>query len=463
MNIAVDFGAGSGRVMSGSVGNDGVMRISELHRFANRRVQLGHHIYWDFPALFAEMLEGLRKAVETGVRIDSIGIDTWGVDFGLIDGAGCLLGNPVCYRDPATAGYPERLGRIVPVEAHYAEAGIQIMDINTVYRLMAMKDEQPHLLDSASSLLFMPDLFSYFLTGTPNVEYTIASTSELIDARSRGWNFGLIRRLGLPERLFGPIVMPGDVRGYLTEAVKEQLGIDYDVPVVAVGSHDTASAVYASAASASPSDTAYLSSGTWSLLGVLLDSPMLTEQARTAGFTNEGGVGGKIRFLQNITGLWILQRLVEEWRQQGLTCDYPSLIAQAERAAIGSVIDVDSPAFANPACMQEAIKRYCRGHRLDVPQSQGEVVRVVLESLAQRYARGIEALNQLLPSPVTRLNIIGGGSLNKLLNALTAKAAGVEVIAGPVEATAIGSLLLQAEATGIISSRDEVKDVDFSK
>lgn len=461
MNIAVDFGAGSGRVMAGRVDGDGVMHITELHRFANRRVQLGHHIYWDFPALFAEMMEGLRKAAMTGERIDSIGIDTWGVDFGLIDRAGCLLGNPVCYRDPATAGYPERLAQIDSPAAHYGEAGIQVMEINTVYRLMAMNDEQPQMLGAAASLLFMPDLFSYFLTGNPNVEYTIASTSELIDARSRNWNFGLIRRLGLSEGLFGPIVMPGHVRGCLTDAVKEQLGIDYDVPVVAVGSHDTASAVYASAASTRPSDTAYLSSGTWSLLGVLLDSPMLTEQARQAGFTNEGGVGGKIRFLQNITGLWILQRLVEEWRRQGLTCDYPSLIAQAEQAVTDAVIDVDSPVFANPSDMQEAIGDYCRAHHLAVPQSQGEVVRVVLESLACRYARGIKALNELLPAPVTRLNIIGGGSLNKLLNALTAKAAGVEVVAGPVEATAIGSLLLQAEATGAIASRDDVKDVNF--
>lgn len=460
MNIAVDFGAGSGRVMAGRIDPDGVMHISELHRFANRRVQLGHHTYWDFPALFAEMMEGLRKAAATG-RINSIAIDTWGVDFGLIDSAGCLLGNPVCYRDPSTAGYPERLAEMVSPTEHYGEAGIQVMDINTIYRLMAIADEQPQMLAAAASLLFTPDLFSYFLTGNPNVEYTIASTSELIDARTRNWNFGLISRLGLPERIFGPIVMPGTVRGKLTDAVKTQLGIDYDVPVVAVGSHDTASAVYASVASESPADTAYLSSGTWSLLGVLLDSPILTEQARVRGFTNEGGVGGRIRFLQNITGLWILQRLVEEWCRRGLTCDYPSLTAMAAEAVTDAIIDVDSPVFANPSSMQEAIENYCRCHGLNVPRTQGETVRVVLESLAARYARGIESLNALLPNPVKRLNIIGGGSLNTLLNSLTAKAAGVEVIAGPVEATAIGSLLLQAETVGAISSRHDVKDVKF--
>ncbi len=462
MIIAVDFGAGSGRVMAARTDAGGVIRVSEIHRFANRRVTLGHHTYWDFPALYAEMLEGLRKAAATGERIESIGIDTWGVDFGLIDRAGCLLGNPVCYRDPSTAGYPELLAEISPAPEHYAEAGIQIMEINTIYRLMAIRDEQPQMLEAASALLFMPDLFSYFLTGNPNVEYTIASTSELIDARTRNWNFALIKRLGLPEALFGPIVMPGNVRGRLTDAVKAEIGISYDVPVVAVGSHDTASAVYGSAAALSPTDTAYLSSGTWSLLGVLLDSPMLTEEARKAGFTNEGGVGGKIRFLQNITGLWILQRLVDQWQAAGQKCDYPTLISEAEQAAISSIIDVDDPTFTNPADMAGAIENYCRLHSMPVPADRGSMVRVVLQSLAARYARGIKAMNAMLPNPVTQLNIIGGGSLNSLLNRLTAEAAEVEVIAGPVEATAIGSILLQAEAIGAISSRSEVTKVEFS-
>ncbi|MDE7388766.1 MAG: rhamnulokinase, partial [Muribaculaceae bacterium] len=340
--------------MGAEITPDSTMHVTELHRFANRRVKLGHHTYWDFPSLFAEMLTGIRKAVDSGHHIQSIAIDTWGVDFGLIDEAGCMLGLPVCYRDPSTAGFSARRAEIITDSEHYSTAGIQIMEINSIYRLMAMADEQPHMLQAASALLFMPDLFSYFLTGEANVEYSIASTSELLDARTRTWNIGLIRRLGLPERIFGQIVMPGTVRGHLTDDVRRQLGISYDVPVVAVGSHDTASAVYASAAALSPADTAYLSSGTWSLLGVLLDSPNLSEQARSAGFTNEGGVGGKIRFLQNITGLWILQCLVEQWRQRGLIHDYPALIAEAEKpgSETDARIDPDEATFANPSDME---------------------------------------------------------------------------------------------------------------
>jgi rhamnulokinase len=459
-HIAVDFGGGSGRVMAGTIDSGGVLHIDEVHRFGNRQVWLGRHLYWDFPALYAEMAEGMRKAVAKGYRIRSVGIDTWGVDFGLIDRAGNLLGNPVCYRDPATAGYPDRLAAAVAPTEHYATAGIQVMEINTVYRLMAMTDEQPQFVDAADRLLFMPDLFSYFLTGNANVEYTIASTSELLDARGRIWNFPLIRRLGLPERLFGPIVMPGTVRGMLTADVARQIGVDYDVPVVAVGSHDTASAVFASAATKDPS-TAYLSSGTWSLLGVLLDAPLLSEQARVAGFTNEGGVGGKIRFLQNITGLWILQRLMAQWSERGYGVDYDTVIDEASKACIDSVIDVDDRMFVNPADMESAVCEWCRLHGQQVPSGRGETVRVVIRSLADRYRRGIEALNKLLPSPVKRLNIIGGGSRNGLLNRMTAEAAGVEVTAGPAEATAIGNILLQAIAVKRVAAPDDIKSVEF--
>lgn len=447
VHIAVDFGAGSGRIMAGCVKADGEVELTELHRFTNRRVELGGHVYWDFLALYAEMIEGLRKAVEQGYHILSIGIDTWGVDFGLIDRAGHLLSNPVCYRDPATEGLPAVLDAKVTPEKRFSMAGIQIMEINTVYRLMAMRDEQPQLLDTAAMMLFMPDLFSYFLTGNPNVEYTIATTSELIDARTRDWNFGLIDSLGLPRQLFGPIVMPGTMRGKVTAEVCRAIGADYEIPVVAVGSHDTQSAIFASAAPESPADTAYLSSGTWSLLGVLLDEPLLTDEARRLGFSNEGGIGGKICFLQNITGLWILQQLVEQWKRQGLTTDYPSLIDMAEKASgPDSIIDVDDRAFANPADMQQAIADYCRFHHLAVPSTQGETVWVVLRSLARRYKKGIDGINALIPTAITRLNIIGGGSLNALLNRLTSEAAGVEVIAGPVEATAIGNIKLQHQA-----------------
>lgn len=457
--LAIDFGAGSGRVMAGFV-SEGMVNLEEIYRFPNRQVRLGDHLYWDFPALFADMKQGIRKAVQKGFHIKSIGIDTWGVDFGLIDKNGNLLGNPVCYRDSRTDGLPEEVFANTDISRHYAEAGIQVMAINTLFQLCSMKKSDDILLKMADKLLFMPDLFSYFLTGTANNEYTIASTSELLDARSRTWNWELIRQFGLPKSLFGEIVMPGTVRGRLKKDIAEEMGVDYEIDVIAVGSHDTASAVFtAGLGDTRHSVSAFLSSGTWSLLGIELDEPILSEEARLAGFTNEGGVGGKIRFLQNITGLWILQRLIAQWEETHKETGYDALISAAEDSDITSVIDVDDPAFSCPADMEHAIADYCRVHNLQIPQTQGEYVRCVLQSLAHRYKLGIEQLNRLLPSPVEALHIIGGGCRNGLLNRLTEDALGIPVYAGPVEATAIGNILVQALAKGEIKNRDEITTI----
>lgn len=456
--IAVDFGGGSGRVIAASI-DRGQLTLEELHRFDNRQIAMGGHLYWDFLALFQEMKSGLRKAVEAGYRIRSIGIDTWGVDFGLIDRDGNLLGNPLCYRDPAFAGGAGHYFEHNDVAAHYAEAGIQIMDINTLYRLVDMKRTMPAMLAAADRLLFTPDLFSFFLTGVATNEYTIASTSELIDAGTGTWNTELIRRAGLPEHIFGRIVMPGEVRGSLTDDVKREIGIDYDVKVIAVGSHDTASAVYAVPGTYGVDGTAFLSSGTWSLLGVVIDAPITTEKARLAGFTNEGAVGGKIKFLQNITGLWILQRLIAAWKGRGLPAGYDYLLSEAGHADISTIVDVDDSVFTNPENMEDAIRDYCLSRGLTAPATQGEFVRCVLMSLAARYKRGIEELNSMLPAPVSRLQIIGGGSRNALLNRLTEEAIGIPVTAGPVEATAIGNVLLQAVADGVISSASDIDGI----
>jgi len=469
--LAVDFGGGSGRVMAGSI-HQGTLKLEEVYRFPNRQVRMGDRVYWDFLALFDEMKNGLRQAVRRGYHIRSIGIDTWGVDFGLIDPNGHLLGNPVCYRDPRTDGLPEEVfgdascagdaSRRYPggsLSRHYSEAGIQVMAINTLFQLYSMKKNEEIQLEAAYRLLFMPDLFSYFLTGVANNEYCIASTSELLDARSRTWNHSLIDSLGLYKGIFGDIIMPGTVRGKLKPEIAEEIGLTEEVDVIAVGSHDTASAVFAIPATQKErSRCAFLSSGTWSLLGVELDEPILTEEARLGGFTNEGGVGGKIRFLQNITGLWILQRLMAQWKERGEAYSYDALLATAEQADISSVVDVDDKVFQNPADMEVAIADYCREHRLRVPETYGEYVRCVLQSLAQRYKRGIAQLNALLPAPVEQLNIIGGGCRNSLLNRLTAEALGIPVVAGPVEATAIGNILVQAIAEGEIRSREEIKE-----
>lgn len=458
--LAVDFGGGSGRVMAGTIDN-GRLTLEEVYRFPNRQIRMGNYIYWDFLALFGEMKTGLRLAAHKGYSIKSIGIDTWGVDFGLIDRQGNLLGNMVCYRDPRTNGLPEELFGHMDISRHYAEAGIQVMPINTLFQLYSMKKNGDVQLELADKLLFMPDLFSFFLTGVANNEYCIASTSEMLDARKRTWNYPLIDSLGLPERLFGEIVMSGTVRGKLKADIAEEIGMNGEVDVVAVGSHDTASAVFAVPAVTGGVNTrkAFLSSGTWSLLGVELDEPILTEEARLAGFTNEGGVGGKIRFLQNITGLWILQQLIAQWKERGEDAEYETLITAAENAEIDSIIRVDDEVFQSPLNMEKAIADYCREHRLAVPKTCGEYVLCILKSLAQRYKQGVTQLNSLLPSPVTQLHIIGGGCRNRLLNRLTEEALGIPVYAGPVEATAIGNILVQALACGEIKTRDEITEI----
>lgn len=443
--IAADFGGGSGHVIAGYVA-EGRLQLDEIHRFANRPVKLGTTVYWDFPSLFADLKEGLAKAIKKGYRIQSVGIDTWGVDFGLIDRNGNLLSSPVSYRDEATLGYPEKFFQSHSPSSHYAVTGTQVMPINTLFRLLSLKDSSPWLLESAQALLFTPDLFAYFLTGVAANEYCIASTSELLDAAARTWDKDLIKECGLPERIFGKIVMPGTVTGHIKDEILDEIGADYPIPVIAVGSHDTASAVYAVEKYAE--GNAFLSSGTWSLLGTVLDSPVLTEQARTAGFTNEGAVGGKIRLLQNITGLWILQRLVDKWTKEGKFNGYPELLEQAARSTCETVIDVDNPAFSTAFDMTTAIRDYCRANSLEEPVSPGDYTMCVCRSLANRYKKGIDSLNSVLPHPVKSLVIIGGGGKNALLTRLTAEATGLDTHTGPAEATAIGNILVQAQAAG---------------
>ena len=453
--LAADFGGGSGRVIAGWL-SDGKLIMEEVHRFPNRQVRMGKHVYWDFPALFADMKDGLKKAAAKGYNVASIGVDTWGVDFGLIDRDGNLLGNPVCYRDARTAGVPDKVAQILNPTDHYATTGIQVMEINTLSQLYSLKGSAQ--LEAADRMLFMPDLFSYFLTGVANNEYCIASTSELLDAKARTWSWSTIEKLGLPKHIFGDIVMPGTIRGTLSKEVAAETGLG-EINVVAVGSHDTASAVAAVPAVDSSELVAFLSSGTWSLLGVELAEPILTESARLAQFTNEGGVGGKIRFLQNITGLWILQRLMAEWKERGEEQTFAELLSAAAQASISTVIPVADAAFMNPSSMEQAICDYCKQSAQPVPQTKAELTRCVLQSLAAKYREAIEGVNPMLPQPLSRLYIIGGGSQNALLNQLTADALGIPVWAGPVEATAMGNILVQAMASGEVSSIDELRSV----
>lgn len=459
--LAIDFGGGSGRVIAGTITDEkGEKKLTMqlVHRFQNRQVRLGNHVYWDFPALFEDMKTGLKKAAQLGLKVSGIAIDTWGVDFGFIDRDGNLVGNPVCYRDARTNGMAERFFADVDRTAHYAVNGTQVMEINTLFQLLSLKLADSSQLQIADKLLFTPDLFSYFLTGEANTEYTIASTSEMLDARKRDWDWELIDSLGLPRHLFCPIVMPGTVRGRLRKDIAEETGLG-EVDVIAVGSHDTASAVAAVPATDDEQPVAFISSGTWSLLGVEINEPILTEEARRAEFTNEGGIGGKITFLQNITGLWFIQRLMAEWKEEGDEQQYDILLPAAEKAVIDTVIPVDDAAFQNPPSMQQAIIDYCNAHNLTAPTSKAETTRIVLQSLAAKYAEATSALNAMLPSPIKKLHIIGGGSQNKLLNRLTEEALGVPVEAGPVEATGIGNILTQALAKGEVSDIAEMRRI----
>lgn len=459
--LAIDFGGGSGRVIAGTITDEKggkKLTMQLVHRFQNRQVRLGNHVYWDFPALFEDMKTGLKKAAQLGLKVSGIAIDTWGVDFGFIDRDGNLVGNPVCYRDARTNGMAERFFADVDRTAHYAVNGTQVMEINTLFQLLSLKLADSPQLQIADKMLFTPDLFSYFLTGEANTEYTIASTSEMLDARKRDWDWELIDSLDLPRHLFCPIVMPGTVRGRLRKDIAEETGLG-EVDVIAVGSHDTASAVAAVPATDDEQPVAFISSGTWSLLGVEINEPILTEEARRAEFTNEGGIGGKITFLQNITGLWFIQRLMAEWKEEGDEQQYDILLPAAEKAVIDTVIPVDDAAFQNPPSMQQAIIDYCNAHNLTAPTSKAETTRVVLQSLAAKYAEATSALNAMLPSPIKKLHIIGGGSQNKLLNRLTEEALGVPVEAGPVEATGIGNILTQALAKGEVSDIAEMRRI----
>ena len=439
--LAADFGGGSGRIIAGTISN-GKLHIEEIHRFTNRLIQLGKHIYWDFPCLFQDMKEGMRLAAKQGLKINGIGVDTWGVDFGLIDRDGNLLGNPVSYRDKRTIGIPEKVFNIISKSEHYHRTGIQVMPINTLFQLYSMLLEDSPQLTIADRLLFMPDLFNYFLTGIAANEYSISSTSELLNANTHTWDVDLLSQLKIPQHLFGEIRQPGTILGKLKKEI---------------ASHDTASAI--AAIPASGENYAFLSSGTWSLLGTEMVHPILTEEARIAQFTNEGGANGKITFLRNITGLWILQRLMSEWKQSGEEVDYSDIIEQAKLIKETVLIDVDAAIFQNPENMTKNIQKYCKERKLTIPQNKAAFVKCICVSLASKYKEAIIEMNRLIPKPIKQLYIIGGGSRNSLLNQLTANATGLPIIAGPAEATAIGNILTQAYAKGDIKSQEEMTQI----
>ncbi len=453
--LAYDFGASSGRAVLGRYDGDS-LETEVLWRFSNDPVQVGNTLHWDTLRLLHETKQGLYAAQRAGhADLSGIGIDTWGVDFGLLDKRGALLGNPVHYRDMRTLGKMAKAVGLVTKEAIYAQTGIQFMEINTLYHLVALAESQPELLEQAETLLFTPDLMGYFLTGEKVCERTIASTSQMLNPVTGVWAFDLLKTLGVPAHMLLPVTEPLRRNGFLTPGVQSELGIG-PVPVLSVGGHDTASAVVA--VPAQGTDFAYLSSGTWSLMGVELPAPILSETAFRMNVTNEGGVNHTTRLLKNIMGLWILQECKREWDRKGDAVSFDELAAAAEQEpSFRCLIDPDAPEFGKPGHMPDKIRDFCIHTGQQAPQTKGAVVRCILESLAMKYRKTFEELETLTGKRIPVLHVVGGGSRDTLLNRFTADAINRPVLAGPSEATALGNLAGQLVALGELSGLQEAR------
>ena len=450
--LAFDCGATSGRAILGTYTDEG-FETEEVYRFPNQMLEIGEAYYWNVYAIYEHLLRCLSELAHRGVRLNSIGIDTWGVDFGLLAEDGTLLSLPRAYRDPYTEGIPEKVFEIVPREELYAITGIQTMNFNSIFQLCAMKEAGCSALNHAKRLLFMPDLLTYMLTGKAVCEYTIASTSGMVNPASHSIERPLLERLGLNPDLLLPLVKPGTVVGTLRDSIAQRTGIG-KVPVVAVAGHDTASAI--AAVPAQDSHYAYLSSGTWSLMGIVVDEPILTLRAAELNFTNEGGIGGTTRFLKNITGMWLVEQCRRAWNVQGRDYDYDEMVAMASWAKdyLGR-IQPDDPRFANPSNMDTEIRKALAENNYPSPKDDAEMLSCIYHSLADRYAEVLGMLREFAPFEIKRLHIVGGGSANKLLNRWTEEAIGIPVVAGPTEATAIGNLIIQSSLTSNTSQTSQ--------
>ncbi len=455
--LAFDFGAESGRAMLGTIENDKIV-LREIHRFMNRQVKIHGRIYWDILYLFDELKKGLKIAAqqEHG-EIRSVAIDTWGVDYAFIDSAGRLLANPVAYRDERTNGMMEKVFKKVSKKEIYRHTGIQFMQLNTLFQLFSYYGENNPQIKVSERLIMLPDLFSYFLTGKVFAEYTIASTTQLLDARSKTWAKPLFKKLGIPVEIMPTVIEPTSVIGVVDKEIAEETAIGA-VSVVAAAGHDTACAV--AAVPADSENWAYLSSGTWSLLGVEIKEPIINDLTLQYGFTNEGGVNGTIRLLKNTMGLWLLQRCRKSWTDEGNEFDYDELVRlAAEAEPFRSIINPDDAGFLNPPDMPAAIQAFCKHSNQPLPQTVGQYVRLIFESLALKYRGIIERLNGVLEKPIEVLHIVGGGSQNEMLNQFAANATGLTVKAGPVEATALGNVMMQAIAGGAIAGAEEGRKI----
>mgnify|MGYP006275921913 CR=1 FL=1 len=454
--LAVDLGASGGRVVSGTF--DGrLLELEEIHRFENAPVAFGGQLVWDVVRLWQEVLTGLRMAAARhGTAVSSVGVDTWGVDFSFLGADGTLLANPVCYRDARTRGMLAEAEKTVSREEMFAATGLQFMEINSLFQLLALAKGESSVLAAAERMLMIPDLFHWLLSGVASNERTNATTSQCFDPRTGDWAFPMLERFGLPRRIFGALVEPGTDLGPLRPEVAAETGLA-GVRVIVPGTHDTASAVAAVPAPEPPSarpDWCYVSLGTWALVGAELDGALVTEACRARNFTNEGGIGGTTRLLKNVCGLWLVQQCRASWMRSGQEWSWDQLTQlAAEAPALATLVDPNDPSLVAPADMPEAIRTLARAAGEPVPESTGAVVRTALESVAAAIARTLDELDGLLGRRVGRVHVVGGGVKNRLLCQWIADATDRPVLAGPVEATAIGNLLVQ------LSSREGAVDL----
>ncbi len=453
--FAVDLGATSGRTIIGTI-DEGKLELRELTRFPNNIIQVGRHYHWDVFALYNEIIRGLKTVAQEGIIIDSIGIDTWGCDFVSIGKDGGVLRNPYCYRDPHTDGALEAYFQLIPKDVVYRKTGIQFMNFNTLFQLATLRRNHDSAFEAADKFLFMPDALSYMLTGEAVCEYTILSTSQMLDPTTKHIDPDLIHAIGLEERNFGRYVNPCDKVGVLSQEVQNITGLG-PIPVLAVAGHDTASAV--ASVPAINERFAYLSCGTWSLLGIETRNAIISDKSFENNFTNEGGVEGTTRFLKNICGLWLLERCRKEWDNDP---DVPKDVNQINSDAMEalpfqSFINPDDPVFANPLSMVEAIRNYCKESGQHVPVNYKEIARCIFESLAMRYRQVLLQLKEMAPFAIERLYVIGGGTRNRFLMQFTANSIGIPVVTGSAEGTAIGNIMLQAKAAGIVGDLFEMR------
>lgn len=459
--LAFDLGAESGRSILGTVEGFHVT-LAEVSRFANRMVSREGHLHWDVPGLLGRVKQAIGGCasgmVELPGPLTSVGFDTWGVDFALLDANGEMLGLPYTYRDSRTDGAMNGFFKRVPREHVYGLTGIQMMPFNTLYQLYALAQHDYRQLESASDLLFMPDLFNYFLTGVKASEFTFATTSQMFNPRKRDWEDELIGALGISREIMQEVVEPGTVIGEASAAVCRETKLEPGVQVVAVGSHDTASAV--AAVPAEGDGWAFISSGTWSLMGVETAGPVINADTLRLNFTNEGGVGGTFRLLKNITGLWLLNRCREEWATGVGARTYDELAEWAAGAPpFSSIIDPDYSGFSNPPSMSVAIAKYCLRTDQEIPEEPAHLARIILEGLALKYREVLEHIREVHPGRIDRIHVVGGGARNELLCQFTASATGLPVIAGPFEATALGNVMSQAQAMGVVSGLAESREI----